>query len=31
LIGTLTVFAGCMILWSMITLLVASVRDHMGD
>jgi capsular polysaccharide transport system permease protein len=30
-LDTLTVFAGCMILWSMGTLLVASVRDHMGD
>lgn len=30
LLDTMTVFAGCLILWSMATLLVASVRDHMG-
>jgi len=29
-LDTLTIFAACFILWSMMTLLVATVRDHMG-
>jgi capsular polysaccharide transport system permease protein len=30
LVDSFTMFAGCLILWSMVTLLIASVRDHMG-
>ena len=29
-LGTFTVFASCLILWSMLSLLVASIRDHLG-
>jgi len=29
-VDSFIVFAGCLILWSMVTLVVASVRDHMG-
>jgi capsular polysaccharide transport system permease protein len=31
LLDTLTVFAGCLILWSMATLMVAAVQDHTGS
>ena len=31
LLNSITIFAGCLILWSMVTLLAASVRDHMGS
>lgn len=30
ILDTMTMFAACLILWSMVTLVVASVRDHMG-
>jgi len=30
-LDTLTVFAGCLILWSMAALLVGTVRDHIGE
>jgi capsular polysaccharide transport system permease protein len=30
-VDTFTVFAACLVLWSMVVLLVASVRDHMGN
>jgi capsular polysaccharide transport system permease protein len=30
-LDTFTVFAACLVMWSMVALLVASVRDHMGN
>ena len=30
IIGTLLIFALCLVIWSMISLVVASIRDHMG-
>jgi capsule polysaccharide export protein KpsE/RkpR len=30
IVGTLLIFALCLVIWSMISLVVASIRDHMG-